>query len=102
MAPLISCIPYELNLNIVEIGDEFLLTFDYNSDLFEKTTAVQLLSYFEALLRAFIHDPRQPIADTYRLVRTRADHEAQQAAHEQFKKFRQQRFQRRAGKAPQA
>ncbi|HEY0601737.1 MAG TPA: aminotransferase class III-fold pyridoxal phosphate-dependent enzyme [Herpetosiphonaceae bacterium] len=96
ITPPISFTAYDLDLNITEVGDEFILDFDYNSDLFEKTTIGRFLDSFEGLLRQFMRDANQPIGAVYQALRDQADRQEQQAARERFKKLRQERSHRSA------
>ncbi|HEU4326185.1 MAG TPA: aminotransferase class III-fold pyridoxal phosphate-dependent enzyme [Roseiflexaceae bacterium] len=97
ITPCISYTAYELDLNITEIGDEFILDYDHNSDLFDQATVAGLLDNFTALLREVARDPARPVAGIYRALRDQAEKEAQQAARQQFKRLREERLRRSSG-----
>ncbi len=94
ITPFISFTAYDLDLNITEIGDEFILDYDHNSDLFDQATVAGLLDDFTALLREVVGDPARPVAAVYRALRDQAEKEAQQAARQQFKRLRDERLRR--------
>ncbi|MFL6289713.1 MAG: amino acid adenylation domain-containing protein, partial [Thermoanaerobaculia bacterium] len=54
---------FDLNLLLTEVGDRLLATLEYNSDLFDRATALRLLGSFEALLRGLTSDPGRRLAD---------------------------------------
>jgi hypothetical protein len=54
---------HDLELEMVEAGQELLGWLRYSLDLFATPTVARLLGSFEALLRGIVTDPDQPLAD---------------------------------------
>ncbi|HSF43553.1 MAG TPA: amino acid adenylation domain-containing protein [Thermoanaerobaculia bacterium] len=54
---------FELTLSMGEVGGAFAGTLDYNTDLFDRTTAVRLTRNLEVFLTAAAADPARPLAD---------------------------------------
>ena len=55
--------PFDLQLHAVERQGGLSLALQYNSDLFDATTAARLTERFAALLAAVVADPRTPVAE---------------------------------------
>jgi len=54
---------FDLNLLLTEIDGRLLGTLEYNSDLFDRSTAQRLLGSFETLLRGLVTDPDRRLSD---------------------------------------
>ncbi|MEL4889237.1 non-ribosomal peptide synthetase [Pectobacterium betavasculorum] len=55
-----SFVEYDLMINLLEVNEEAELSWDFNTDLFDKTTICHLSRQFEYLLMQFISNPGQP------------------------------------------
>ncbi len=54
---------FELTLSLQDTMQGLLATVEYNTDLFNSTTIVRILSHFQTLLEGIIADPEQHLAD---------------------------------------
>jgi amino acid adenylation domain-containing protein len=54
---------FDLTLFVHEIADSLKATIEYNTDLFNASTIVQMLKYFQALLESIVENPDQEIDD---------------------------------------
>jgi tyrocidine synthetase III len=52
---------FDLTFDFAEFGDELQTTIEYNSDIFYKSTIVQLLQHLEQLLQSVIAQPLLPV-----------------------------------------
>jgi len=52
---------FDLSFNLIEIGDEFVLECDYNTDLFETTTMERFVGHFQTLLAGIVAHPEQGV-----------------------------------------
>ena len=57
-----SSAKFDLSWWIQESGDSLTAALEYNTDLFDKSTAVRIAENFEVLLRAIVSDPSRPIS----------------------------------------
>ncbi len=55
-----SFVDHELSVNVFDDGEELLVDFEYNSDLFDAATVQRIASHFETLVRAIVNDAQQP------------------------------------------
>src|SRR5262249_27286535 len=55
-------VTFDLNVNVVDSGEELLVECDYNSDLLEPDTIRRWLEHFEFLLHEVVRDPEQSVA----------------------------------------
>jgi amino acid adenylation domain-containing protein len=53
---------FDLTLDISEVDEELRVAIEYNTDLFEASTAERMLGHFQTLLRGIIDDPERPIS----------------------------------------
>jgi len=53
---------YDLTLNVAETEDGLALSLEYNTDLFEQTTAQRTLQHYRNLLNAVLENPKEKIA----------------------------------------
>ncbi|WP_276483898.1 non-ribosomal peptide synthetase [Paraflavitalea pollutisoli] len=53
---------FDLTFMFMQSGKELLLSVEYNSDLFERATALRIVQQVNHLLSAIVADPAQPIA----------------------------------------
>jgi len=53
---------FDLTLSMAETPDALSATFEYNTDLFDDTTAARMLGNFETLLRGIVADPRRRVS----------------------------------------
>ncbi|MCI0726484.1 MAG: amino acid adenylation domain-containing protein [Chloroflexi bacterium] len=63
MDPRISHIPFDLDLNAIEVNGQMQVHFLYNSDLFDRETIRRWLEHFKTLLEAIAADPTRRISD---------------------------------------
>ncbi len=54
-------IPSELALLVGEVGDELVATFEYSTDLYDRSTIERMIGHFRTLLAAVVIDPRVPV-----------------------------------------
>ena len=54
---------FDLTLSLQDTAQGLLATMEYNTDLFDRTTIVRMLSHFQTLLEGIIADPEQRLAD---------------------------------------
>ncbi|MGB8508836.1 MAG: condensation domain-containing protein, partial [Pyrinomonadaceae bacterium] len=54
---------FDLTLFVHEIADSLKATIEYNTDLFNASTIVQMLKYFQALLESIVENPDKEIDD---------------------------------------
>jgi amino acid adenylation domain-containing protein len=54
--------PFDLNLQIAPMNGEFRCALDYNTDLFDSSTAHQILAHYRNLLQAIVRCPRSAIS----------------------------------------
>ena len=59
----VNSVKYDLFLNIIEIGGELHLEFDYHSELFTPATIQHWMEYFRNLLNLIIQKPETALAD---------------------------------------
>ena len=52
---------FDLELEMLDTGEELVGVFKYNTDLFERATAVRMAGSFEALLDGLLADPATPV-----------------------------------------
>ncbi len=52
---------YDLTLNVIEMNEELVVDFDYNTDLFEAATIQRWLEHFRVLLEAIVANSEQSI-----------------------------------------
>lgn len=52
---------YDLTLNVIERDQELVLTWEYATALFDKTTIVRMAASFECLLQGLIRNPNIPV-----------------------------------------
>jgi amino acid adenylation domain-containing protein len=52
---------FDLTLSLWESKQQLLSTIEYNTDLFEVTTIEHMLSHWQILLQALVHNPAQPV-----------------------------------------
>ena len=52
---------YDLTLTTAETDEGLMCYFEYNSDLFKKSTVERMMHHFETLLQAALDNPKQPI-----------------------------------------
>ncbi|WP_175999805.1 non-ribosomal peptide synthetase/type I polyketide synthase [Burkholderia vietnamiensis] len=62
VAPLIRYTAFDLNVNVLDAGDELLIDCDYNTDLFDERTAQRFLGIYETLLTAAAADASAAVA----------------------------------------
>jgi amino acid adenylation domain-containing protein/non-ribosomal peptide synthase protein (TIGR01720 family) len=53
---------FDLSLVMAERREGLLVHFEYNTDLFDRSTIERLTNHFETLLLAIVSDPQQPVA----------------------------------------
>lgn len=56
-------VPFDLELSISEEKQGLFAQFDYNTDLFDKTTIVRFANYFQAFLASIADNPTQHLSD---------------------------------------
>ena len=56
-----SVAKYDLTLNVAELDQGLLCSFDYDSGLFEPLTIKRMLGHFEVLLNSIVHEPGRPV-----------------------------------------
>ncbi|MEW6737700.1 MAG: amino acid adenylation domain-containing protein, partial [Acidobacteriota bacterium] len=61
---------YDLTLSIADIQQNFILTFEYNTDLFELTTVQRILTHFQTLLKNIAAAPDRPLSSLLMLTST--------------------------------
>ena len=54
---------FDLTLSLQDTEQGLLATVEYNTDLFDHTTIIRMLSHFQTLLEGIIADPEQRLAD---------------------------------------
>ncbi|PSB55588.1 hybrid non-ribosomal peptide synthetase/type I polyketide synthase, partial [Chamaesiphon polymorphus] len=54
---------YDLNLNVIEVGTELVLSCDYSTDLFDGATISRLLGHFQTVLLAVVENPQQAVSE---------------------------------------
>ncbi|HZI17116.1 MAG TPA: condensation domain-containing protein, partial [Pyrinomonadaceae bacterium] len=54
---------FDLSLAAAEAGDELLLSWEYNTDLFDAATVVRMARRFEELLRGVVEDPGRRLSE---------------------------------------
>ncbi|MCU0290148.1 MAG: condensation domain-containing protein, partial [Acidobacteria bacterium] len=54
---------FDLTLFAVDMGEDFLFTFEYCTELFKKETIDRFIAYFKNIIRSIIEDPAQRIGD---------------------------------------
>ena len=54
---------FDLTLFVHEFPDSLKAVFEYNTDLFNASTIIQMLEYFQALLESIVENPDKEIAD---------------------------------------
>ncbi|MEH1834782.1 MAG: amino acid adenylation domain-containing protein, partial [Nostoc sp.] len=59
----ISFTDYDINLNITQINDNFVLDFIYNTDLFDAATINRWLRHFQNLCKAIVENPSQEVSE---------------------------------------
>ncbi len=52
---------FDLILNVVERGDELWGALEYNTDLFDASTAERMIGHFQTLLQGIVADPDRPV-----------------------------------------
>jgi amino acid adenylation domain-containing protein len=52
---------FDMTFDFAEVGNEVILSIEYNSDLFHKSTAVRMAEQFEQLLQAIVKQPSTPV-----------------------------------------
>ena len=55
--------PFDLTLELIETPEEIQCRLQYNTDLFQESTATRFLKRFEGLLGAIIANPSLPISE---------------------------------------
>jgi amino acid adenylation domain-containing protein len=53
---------FDLTLFVTEIQNQFVLTAEYNVDLFDRATIARMLAHYETLLGAALRSPDRPVA----------------------------------------
>jgi amino acid adenylation domain-containing protein len=53
---------FDFTLFVTEIQKQFVITAEYNVDLFDRSTIARMLTHFEALLTAALAEPDRPVA----------------------------------------
>jgi amino acid adenylation domain-containing protein len=53
---------YDLNLDVIKLNTEFVLSCDYSTDLFDAATISRLLGHFQTLLSAIVENPQQLVS----------------------------------------
>lgn len=59
----ISCTPYDISLNVMEVMGELVLDCDYNTDLCDASTIERWLNHFQTLLEGVVANPQQCIVE---------------------------------------
>ncbi|MFM0286809.1 amino acid adenylation domain-containing protein [Paraburkholderia megapolitana] len=62
VAPLIRYTAFDLNVNVLDAGEELLIDCDYNTDLFEASTVQRLLGIYRKLLTSLADDATAAVA----------------------------------------
>lgn len=52
---------FDMTFDFAEAGDEIILSIEYNSDLFHKSTAVRMAEHFAQLMHAIVKQPSIPV-----------------------------------------
>ena len=60
--PEVETARFELTLSLCEVSDGLLCMIDYSTDLFLASTIARMASHFDALLRAVLEHPAQPVS----------------------------------------
>jgi amino acid adenylation domain-containing protein len=55
--------PFDLSLRITEVRDGLICSLNYNSDLFDASTAGRILAHYKTLLAAAVRNPDAPMSD---------------------------------------
>jgi amino acid adenylation domain-containing protein/thioester reductase-like protein len=59
----ISCTPFDISLNVIEVDRKLVLDCDYNTDLCDASTIDRWLGHFQTLLEGVVANPQQCIAE---------------------------------------
>jgi amino acid adenylation domain-containing protein len=54
---------FELMLRLAAVGDDIRGSLEYNTDLFDASTAARMVGHFQTLVAAALADPERPVAD---------------------------------------
>ncbi|MCP4262409.1 MAG: amino acid adenylation domain-containing protein, partial [Planctomycetes bacterium] len=54
---------FDIGLNLTETGEDLVLDWDYNTDLFDVGTAERFLGHFQTLLANIVADPEQSVSE---------------------------------------
>ena len=94
MAPPVSYVEYDLELNVIQVDDEIQLDFHYNTHLFESETIEQWLYYLEILFKRLFEESEQPVATVYEALEKETKKAQQLQARSKFKQLRRKRLKR--------
>ncbi len=54
---------FDINANLTETGEDLILHYDYNTDLFDSTTIERWLGHFQTLLKGIVAHPEQAVSE---------------------------------------
>jgi iturin family lipopeptide synthetase A len=56
-------VQYDIDLNVIEFGNELVMEVDYSTDLFDAATITRMTGHFQTLLEGIVAHPEQRIAE---------------------------------------